>query len=223
MKTFGRGLLVAVLFGASYNLLPLPVESETHAATQQPRLCRNVKSARRSRATEVSNHAVSDSDEMSVIATAAGGPFALGNSPVEIPLSMTAATGTTDKTLAAHLKTLRKEQRIYLLLQDLSAAEQPGILYNIYLNLPSDAKPARNDSRQIGTLNFYNVIKVGGFNAADSGATAFRSYDITALAMKLQTQKLLNNRTTITITPSGTPEAGAQAMVGRVELVIQSD
>jgi hypothetical protein len=143
-----------------------------------------------------------------VIATA--GPVVLGSEPTQIPLE--------GKNLAASLEAITANQRIYLVLRDLNASQQPGVLYHVLLDLPPGAKPEKNDIHFVGTLNFYNAVPLES-GPASGGAKIFFSYDLTALIKNLQQRKALSDQTTITILPSQAPSAGAKVSIGRIELV----
>jgi hypothetical protein len=49
----------------------------------------------------------------------------------------------------------------------------------------------------------------------------FVSYDITRVLRNLRAQKLLTDRTTLTIIPSGTPAIQSDPRIGRIEIVEQ--
>jgi tyrosinase len=148
-----------------------------------------------------------------VIATA--GPIDLENAPQRVSFTASAA-----KTLASYLET---DQPIYLVLHDLRATEQPGVLYHLYLDLPPGAVPEQDDPRYIGTFNFYDAIPI---DAGDSdgkkpppASSGFFSYDISGTARTLRGRGMLSERTTVTIRAGGTPTPGAKPVIGRMELV----
>jgi hypothetical protein len=110
------------------------------------------------------------------------------------------------------------KERIYLVLHDTEASAQPGVIYNLYLGLPAESKPEKEDTRFIGSLNFYSAVRLEG---KARGKSSFRSYEITHQIRKLAAQKLLSGEISITIIPSGIPAPEAKARIGRVELVQQ--
>ena len=142
---------------------------------------------------------------------AAGGPVTLDNEPARVLLE--------GSNIVSRVQALPHSHHIYLVLREQHAAEQPGILYHVYLNLPQDAKPAKGDVHYVGTLNFYNAVPLEGGGGSNSGI--FRSYDVTALVKNLLQQKALGDQITVTIAPSGTATANAKASIGRIELVEQ--
>lgn len=141
-------------------------------------------------------------------------PVKLGAGAVTVTLAPAAATEAT--SLSAALKDLKPEERVFVVLRDLKATEPPGVLYDLYLDLPQGTHPKPEDPRIVGTLNFYNSV---GVSAGNPGF--FFSFDITSVAKSLQARNLLSGRTTITFVPSGNPAANAEAVVGRIQLVKQ--
>ncbi|SRR6266849_2272046 len=146
------------------------------------------------------------------------GPVTLGSGPTRVVLQ-DSGTQAAGRGLDAHVRELPPGRRVYLVLRSLSAAQQPGVLYHLYLDLPNGAKPRKNDAHHAGVLNFFAATRL-----TDSGktqATALRSYDITNLAKSLHAQKLLSEPSTVTIIPGATPAANAEATIGRIEVVEQ--
>jgi hypothetical protein len=208
MKTHQRNLLAIVLFIVGFSLLTFSVRANIDADEQLSLISQSV---------EVSNQfsemmpqqigidlqpPAIDNDEMKLIASVTG-PISLSTMPIRIPL--VPATTTT--------------KRIYIVLKNLRAVKQPGVLYHLYLDLPPETKPSKDDARYIGTLNFFNRAGGGGFGAPKT--SSFDSYDITAAARNLQARNLLYEDTTITIIPAGEPDAEARPTIGLIELVEQ--
>lgn len=146
-----------------------------------------------------------------ILATA-GAPVKLGAGAVTVNLS----PASSKEDLVSALKGLKPTEHLYVVLRDIRAAQEPGVIYDVYLDLPSGAQPGQSDAHAIGTLNFYNSV---GVSAGNPGF--FFSFDITDAARQLQSRNQLKQPTTITISPSGPPAAGAEAVIGRVELVKQ--
>lgn len=142
------------------------------------------------------------------LAAAAAGPeilaaadrVELGAGPARVTLS------------ASHLPV---GPQVFLVLRDLRAAAQPGVVYDIYLGLPAAAAvPGAADPRYVGTFNFFAATSPAG-----TGPTL--SYDVTENLRRLQAQGRLQAGITVTIAPEGTPAAPARARIGRIELVAQ--
>jgi hypothetical protein len=141
-------------------------------------------------------------------------PLKLGSGPTTV--KMAPASAAEEASLSLALKSLKPEEHLYVVLRDLKASEPPGVLYDVYLDLPQGVHPKLDDPHIIGTINFYNSV------GASAGNPEFLfSFDVTDAARWLQSRNLLSNRTTVTIVPSGIPEANAEAVLGRIELVKQ--
>jgi hypothetical protein len=150
-----------------------------------------------------------------IIATAYG-PIKLGADAVTVTLSPSAAGDREVTNLSLALKSLTGDQRLYLVLRDLQASQPPGVLYDLYVDLPIGPRPGENDPHYGGAFDFYNAVGVAAPNP-----TIFSSYDITDVVKALQTRNLLSERTTVTIYPLGKPASNAKPVVGRIELVQQ--
>jgi hypothetical protein len=152
-----------------------------------------------------------------VLFAEAKGPFSLGSSALRIPLNPVSPAPVEEGLLASRLEALRGGRSIYVVIKGLHTEVQPGVLYNVYLDLPAGAKPDKDDLHYVGQLNFFN----SAYGDSASKSDFFFSYDITAVARKLRARKLLGAQTAITISPAGAPEGGSAPTVGRVELVEQ--
>jgi hypothetical protein len=127
------------------------------------------------------------------------GPVSLAAGPVVLSLNTGEALDTQAK-------------RFSLVVRGLTAAASPGVVYNIYLNLPPGAVPAKIDPRFIGQINFF------GANEEPVGSR-FNSFDVTGQIRRLLSENPRERRFTITIHPVGVPEAGSKPAIERVELV----
>jgi hypothetical protein len=166
--------------------------------------------------------AVSQNDSVPPGAIAfVGGPVSLGSGSARVTLDPMAESSTIQKTLAARIGTLARGRHIYLVVRDLRVVGQPGVLFRLYLDLASDAKPVRTDPHYIGSLNFYNAAEAGRFDVPNEKSPMFVSYDITRVLRNLRAQKLLSDQTTLTIIPSGTPAIQSDPRIGRIEIVEQ--
>ena len=144
---------------------------------------------------------------------AAAGPIELKAVPVRIGLE------AANETLPALLSRLGPGQSLHLVLRDLRTAEQPGVLYHVYLDLPAGSRPGADDPHYAGSLNFYNAATSGGFGAPANAR--FQSFDVTEVARGLRSRGLLSERTTVTIVAGGAPVGAAKPEIGRVELAVQ--
>ena len=140
--------------------------------------------------------------------------------PVRVVLAPSPESGVA-VGLAARLTALEPARRIYLRLRDLRAEEQPGTLYQLYLDLPAGAVPGKDEPRHIGSLNFFNAVRLEGTTPEARAVPIDLSLDITDVARTLGKKKLLEDATNITIVPSRAPRAGSKPSIGRLEIVEQ--
>jgi hypothetical protein len=141
---------------------------------------------------------------------AAAGPVALAAETTRVPLVPSAAAGGLRQQLAG------LGQQLFLVLDDLQASEQPGIIYEIYLGLPPGAAPATDDRHFVGTLNFFAV-------APPNTSRRSRSYNVTALIPLLLSQGLSDDNLAVTIVGrvQSQPPAAVHPTVGSIALVAQ--
>jgi len=194
MKLIGTRILIVSVVCVALGSMPL-VRSEVLSVSQNDRI---------------------PSGEIAFV----GGPVSLGSSSARVTLEPVAA-GAEPRTLAVRIGTLARGRHIYLVVRDLEVVGQPGVLFRLYLDLPSDAKPIRTDPHYVGSLNFYNAAEAGSFDAQNEKSPVFVSYDITRVLRNLRAQKLLTDQTTVTIIPSGTPAIHSDPSIGRIEIVEQ--
>lgn len=121
------------------------------------------------------------------------------------------------RMLAARVGALRAGQHLFLVAGDLRADAQPGVVYQVYLDLPSDGKASDRGERHIGYVNFYNA-QVGSVRGSAENELTF---DITDLVKNLRKRGQLPDSTTVTFVPDGKPAARAGAVIGRLEIVEQ--
>jgi hypothetical protein len=140
---------------------------------------------------------------------AAAGRVALGGETVRVPLEPGAGAA-----LPRRLTDLGG-RRLLLVLANLEAAAQPGIVYEVYLGLPPGAAPSASDPHYVGTLNFFAV-------APPNTAAQSRSYDVTSLASRLASQGSAEGlAVTIVPTQPSPTAAAANAAIGRIALAVQ--
>jgi hypothetical protein len=158
---------------------------------------------------------------MKILARSAGA-VALGAGPVVVPLPSTGAS------LATRLDILAPGRSLYLVVRGLTATEAPGVLYSVYLDLPAGARPAANDPRQVGIIDFFSARPPGAPNAPDAESPIntdaekmFFSFDVTPAMRALRQKGQLPEEATLTFIPQGSPVPTAKAVVGRLELVEQ--
>lgn len=133
-------------------------------------------------------------------------PVTLGAKPVRLTLKSAALSSKVDA--------LRSGNRLFLVIRGLHADRQPGVTFDVYLDLPAAATPAQRESHYAGNIHFFNAV-IG--NRGNPRAAAF-TLDITELARTLRSRGLLRNATTITIEPSEGAPSGTP-VIDHIELV----
>ena len=145
------------------------------------------------------------------------GPISLTSDVTRVTLKPI-AVGNLKNYFTSRLDERPSGRRIYVVVEDLRVSDQPGVLYWLYLDLPSDQKPRGKKSEHVvGSLNFYNAL--GDDAGADTKNTRFFSYDITETLTKLRAQERFSDETTLTIIASATPMANSNPRIGRIRVI----
>jgi hypothetical protein len=146
-----------------------------------------------------------------IVAAASGVKLAAGNTRVQLLPNSGAGN------LRGRLGALAEQRTLFLVLDDLGAAQQPGIIYEIYLGLPSGATPSADDPHYVGTLNFFAV-------APPNTARQSRSYEVTAVVRRLLSEGLPGDGLAVTIVGNRQGAAASDAAppsIGKIALVAQ--
>ena len=152
-----------------------------------------------------------------------GNRIAAADTPVLLdagPARVTLKAAEPGMTLASHLRSLAFDKRVSLIIGEMSAAEQPGVPYEIFFDLPSGGKADVHSANYVGTITFFNAVKLEGA-APNSNDPRFFSFDVTGIIRTLQSKKMLTEDTTVVVKPAGTPAAAAKPRIARLELVEQ--
>jgi hypothetical protein len=140
---------------------------------------------------------------------AAAGEVSLSSKAATVTLKASVA-GARTGSFAERLNGLRENQHIFLVLRDVIAVAPPGVIFGVYLNLPGGVEPEDSRRYLVGSLNFFGL----------TGPTpGWRSFDITELVKELKNHNLLTEAPVVTIRAPAVPVAGANAKIGRVEIV----
>jgi hypothetical protein len=132
----------------------------------------------------------------------------------EVELGAGPTSVTLDGRDVASLLNALGSRRLYLVIRGLRASSPPGVLYHLYLDLPTGAVPADDDRRHVGIINFY-----GAPSGNADRDRIFYSFDATDVAQALRARGPLRDPTTVTFYPAGSPDPGAKAVISRIELV----
>ena len=113
--------------------------------------------------------------------SASTGPMTLGPDGGAATLLAAPETAAAFEALAAG----EPPVHIYLHIQDIHVAEHPGVLYELFLNLPEKMSPAEADDHYVGMLNFFGLSHAHhGMGGADASPME-HIYDITDVVRRL--------------------------------------
>ena len=129
--------------------------------------------------------------------------------------------GVKPMALPARIQALAKDKHLSLIVKNLKADAPPGIVYDLYLDLPAGAKGDKMTPHFIGTINFFDAVRHGDGHEkmAQKGPERFYQFDITNLARTLHGKNLLAASPTVTIAPAGTPAEKANPVIGEIYIV----
>jgi tyrosinase len=155
----------------------------------------------------------------------AGGaePSAAGATAQPVPLGATAQTvklapTAPENKLLAIAPSLRVggSARLVLLLKDVRAQADPNTTYQVFLDLPPNVSPEAGDEYYVGLLNFFGVMS-GTEHAMHAGRTV--EFDVTNVVQRLKAGDKLQNQSSVTLVPVGTPnDSAAPLIAGGIEL-----
>ena len=81
------------------------------------------------------------------------------------------------------------EPRVYLNLADIEGEVNPGVVYEVYLNLPENAAGQVREAHRVGVVSFFGIEQSTPAGAAASGQAAYGmrySFDVTDLVNRLR-------------------------------------
>jgi tyrosinase len=156
------------------------------------------------------------------VAMAKATPVRLGPQAVTVPLeALPEQEGTPPTLLPARVRALAPGKRLFLVIKNLQTEVQPGVVYELFLDLPQGATKDQSRAHYVGALNFFHAMPAGHGHGRPAGPERFTSFDITDLARRLQTRGVLAEQPRLTITPAGTPADDAKPVIGEITLVEQ--
>jgi tyrosinase len=138
--------------------------------------------------------------------------ISLAARPVRVPLSKAQRTGAATPQAATGPATY------YVVIEGLKADTQPGVLYNLYLNLPDAAPETASATHLIGSINFFGVMSRNMGGVAHAMTNRFVSFDITPLVQRLGAAAV-GGDLHVTVAPAGTPQAEAQPTLASLKIV----
>src|SRR5215471_1393868 len=132
--------------------------------------------------------------------------------PSKLPIAQQAFT--------AHVANLAPEKSIFLVIKKLRADAHPGVVFQVFLDVPSGKSFREAGAHQVGTINFFDAAGHEG-GGGEQASSKFFSFDITDVVKGLQRNRLLQDKPVVTIAPAGTPAEGAKPVVGEISIVEQ--
>lgn len=156
------------------------------------------------------------SQQRDLVIAFAGAPIALESGTVTVVLK----ASRSEKSVKDLVSSAGPNRKFYLIIGELNAAQQPGVAYHVFFNLPSGIKPELNNPYYAGTVNFYNAVRLEGADPTAKDQRVF-SFDITRLVRDLLSKAKLGAEVTVTLKPGGVPVEGAQARIGRLDLIAE--
>jgi tyrosinase len=150
------------------------------------------------------------------------GPVTLGATATRATMETPPAAAPESKSLSERVGRVAPSRSLFLVVKDLKADIQPGVLYDVYVELPAGAAPAAHAERRVGTLSFFDSGH-GDHEAEGAGAEVkFVSFDVTAALARLARGKIIGAaKLELTFVPLGEPSEGARPVIGDVSLVEQ--
>jgi Protein of unknown function (DUF_B2219) len=132
-------------------------------------------------------------------------------------------TEKTEKTgpetsISQSVRSLKDDHKVYLVLRDLRTNTQPGVLYNLYLGLPSDKDANTADKHFVGSINFFNAA-VAPDPAKAAQSKTFYSFDITSLLKSIEAAGDLGDTVVLTIVPAGNADSTAKPQIGEIVII----
>jgi Protein of unknown function (DUF_B2219) len=138
--------------------------------------------------------------------SASAPPITLGPGRTDVPLAAATVAGPAI-SIAERVRTLRPDQRLYLTFRQAKAQVDPGVSYNVYLNLPKDATPqGSNDAHYAGTFSFFNAV----------GRPTNITLGVTAVMSRLLNDAGHADHLDVTIVPAGEPNASAAPEIASI-------
>jgi tyrosinase len=109
--------------------------------------------------------------------------------------------------------------RVYLVVEDVEADTNPGIVYAVFANVPDDDDDPTNDAHYVGNLSLFGIESSRDLDQDHAGGLRF-AFDITDLYTELRSQGRWNEeQLTVTFEPLGLVPAGdTEAAEGEADL-----
>ena len=151
------------------------------------------------------------------------GPVLLGAQPTSVPLAAQNAPEIQvpggANNFAVKLNAALDTRQVYLSLNGVQANTEPGVSYDVYLDLPTGTKPDRAYPGYVGTINFFSAVAHGDHNhGADDRSVSLLATDA---VKRLRQAGQLAATPTVTLAPNGSLVPGAQPKIDGIALISQ--
>ena len=145
------------------------------------------------------------------------GPIELGQQTRMVTLELVCAADERSWTLSQRVAAATPRRRFFLVIDDLRAEAQPGVLFDLKLSAaPDRQKPASESGALLGTLNFYAAQRPGA-----AARPRMVSYDVTNAVKSLAASRKVDAGLVLAIQPAKDPTPGSGATIARIALVEQ--
>jgi Common central domain of tyrosinase/Polyphenol oxidase middle domain/Protein of unknown function (DUF_B2219) len=160
------------------------------------------------------------------VATAEKTGVVLGNRPVAVVVALPQPAKAAVKRLTAAAPDAVPDHPIILRLEDVTFDKQPGIYYEVYLNVPADEDdPDFHNGHYVGNLGFFAEIPGEGkdeHGMAADGAKVTQVFDISGVVRSLeQAKKWDPDKVTVTLVPRGLEDSDGHPLEVKTEAKIK--
>jgi hypothetical protein len=116
---------------------------------------------------------------------------------------------------------LESSHHMYLVARGLRADAPPGVMYNLYLDLPVNPTRDQLKTHKVGVLNFFDAVGRRNTEKGKEADPVTPNFDVTDVVKALESNRLLKEKPTLTIIPAGKPDPSAKPVIGGISLVEQ--
>jgi hypothetical protein len=152
-----------------------------------------------------------------LLAQSAPGMIALGQGPRVVRLLPVCRSSGEDAGILQRVASSPPSRRFLLVVEDLRAGAQPGVLFDVELAPASSRRTAMPEQGAlVGTLNFFAAQRPGVV-----ARPRMVSYDVTAALRAMAASGRRSDALALTIRPATPPAPDADAAIGRIALMMR--
>lgn len=152
------------------------------------------------------------------------GPISLTAQPTSVTLAGQSIPGLPSpgdsNDFSIQLDSVLDTRQIYLSLNDITAKQEPGVVYDVYLDVAPAAKLDRSETGYVGTLNFFGAVAHDDHTHAVGDAQSVALL-VTDTVKKLRQAGRFSSVPTVTLVPQGSLVVAAEPKIGTIALVSQ--